>query len=81
MKTLLIVASLCAAAFAFDTAWAASDAPARDFRAAATDPTVHAPVGAADLHRPDCGINRLSVIWGPDRQPGAYVCFGQLNKP
>jgi len=76
MKTMLIVSLGFAASFAAQAAQAANDPPAQDFRAAATETGVQPPT-PADSPTPDCGVQRLSLIWGPDRQPGAYECFGR----
>ena len=80
MKTMLIAALALAANFPFDAQSAeraANDAAVADFRAAATDAGTPTAAGSTDARGPDCSVEHLSLIWGPDRQPGAYECFAR----
>ena len=79
MRTVLIASSLFLAGFVLDGARAANDPPASDYRAASTDEGRQAPNFGFDPRRPECGASHLSMIWGPDRQPGAYECLGRAK--
>jgi hypothetical protein len=74
MKAMLSVSLGLAVSFAVTAASAADNVPAGDYRAAATEPAALAPLRPL---APDCRVERLSLIWGPDRQPGAYECYGR----